>query len=442
MITIRSSRSKEHHPCIEQSPTSITWFLRRNLLLFTSSIAPAWSQQLSSSSLTMFSLTRSRKASAPHVRQRICFTDLPDDILILICSECSIDEIFALRLTDRRFRTLISEYITTIAPSVARATFPYSQNLLRHKPIRYTVQWLEDLIPQQLAAILVDRHRIAHDSTQQRYGIPAEDTQGDELRGRIANGWHVLRQITKISKTVYTSHAPETSRAANEFTLKLRFPLRKVEHVGQKEDLILERRLAYIESMSPQDAKDYKLMFMLLSSAFRTSLSNIGDNHKPWVFDWGNGIDGQRLLRKGNSWLAWFVLAEGPDLFWKQWWALPHSSSNKRNYIRDHAIDVWADTPRKLADHQRDHARKIQESINHKAGVSTDFVSVNPIPYFTQYAEYRLSRWKAGILPVQETMSHVPFHIEFRCPEELVQQHKIVMEGKEAARANHVMARG
>ncbi|KZM25804.1 uncharacterized protein EKO05_0002567 [Ascochyta rabiei] len=390
----------------------------------------------------MFSLTRCRRASAPRVGERMRFAELPDDILILILSACHVDDLLTLRQTSRRARSLISEYTNTIAPSVARTTFPQNHNLLAHRPLRYTVQWLEDLIPRQLAAILVDRHRIAHDFTQQRYGIPAEDTYGDELRARIANGWRVLRRLADIAKTVHSSSAPDTWWPASEFSLRLMCPSRKLEQSRQKEDAILKRRLAYIESIPLQDAKDYKLMFMLLSSSFRTSISNIGEDHKPWVFDWGSGIDGQRLFRKGNSWLSWFVLAEGPDLFWKQWWTLPHNSPSARHYIRDRAVDVWARTPRRLADHQRDHARKIQEAVNNSADVCTDFVSVNPIPYFTQYAECRLARWKGGMLPAKETMSHVPFHVEFRCPEELVQQHKLFLQGKQAANTKHVEARG
>lgn len=389
----------------------------------------------------MFSLTRCRKTASSSVAERVCFANLPDDILILVYAECSIDELLTLRVTDRKSRSLIFEYINTIAPSVAHTTFPRCYNLLLHKPIRYTVQWLEDLIPQQLAAILVDRHRIAHDSSQQRYGIPAEDAYGDELRARIANGWRVLRRLTDISRTIQGSVAP-TFRTVSDFTLKMRRPSRKMHSSWQKEDLVLERRLTYIASMSVQDAKDYKLMFMLLSSSFRTSIFNVGEDHKPWVFDWGSGIDGQRLFRKGNSWLAWFVLAEGPDLFWKQWWTLPYNSPRSRNYIRDRAVDVWAGTSRELADHQRDHARRIQEAINNKANVSTDFASVNPIPYFTQYAECRLSRWKHGILPVKETMSHVPFHVEFRCPEELLEQHRLFLHERNATKAHQVTARG
>lgn len=388
----------------------------------------------------MLSLGRSSKAAPKCAVERTRFADLPDDILILVFSRCTIDELRILRLTDSRSRSLILEYINTIAPSAARSTFPHSHLLLLSKPVCYTAQWLDDLIPQQLAAILVDRHRIAHDSMQQRYGIPAEDPYGKELRARIANGWRVLSHLARISRSVHGPIVSDVSKSTGDFATFLIRPSRKIEAARQKEDLVIERRLAFIDSMPIQDAKDYKLMFMLLSSAFRTSISNTGKEHKPWVFDWGSGIDGQRMFRKGSSWLAWFVLAEGPDLFWKQWWTLPDDSPDTKHYIRDRAINAWTSMPQKLVDTQRDHARRIQEAINTKADVATDFVSVNPIPYFTHYAGLRLERWKSGTLPAEETMSHIPFHVEFRCPEELVQQHQMLLQNK-AANTTHTTAR-
>jgi hypothetical protein len=376
----------------------------------------------------MFSLKRRSKTSTRRTVERVRFSDLPDDILIIIFSQCTIDELRTLRLTDSRSRSLIVEYISTIAPAAARSTFHQSRNLLLSRPLQYTFQWLEDLVPRQLAAILVDRHRMAHDSMQQRYGIPAEDPYGNELRARIANGWHVLSQLANISKGVHRSSASDPANPYSDFGIRFISPPRKLETSQQKEDLIATQRLAFIESMPAQGAKDYKLMFMLLSSAFRTSISNISEEHKPWVFDWGNGIDGQRMFRKGSSWLAWFVLAEGPELFWKQWWILPSDAPSTRHHIRDRAITAWTATPQKLVDYQRDHARRIQEAINVKAEVATDFISVNPIPYFTQYAEHRVAAWKSGMRPAEETMSHIPFHVEFRCPEEMLLQHKKLLE--------------
>ncbi|KAF3039700.1 hypothetical protein E8E12_003254 [Didymella heteroderae] len=274
---------------------------------------------------------------------------------------------------------------------------------------------------------------------QQRYGIPAEDAYGDELRARIANGWRVLYRLTSIS--TFASHMDDP-KPTNDLMIRVLCPSRRLDVSRQKEDFILQERLKYINDSKPiQDAKDYKLMFMLLSSAFRTSMSNIGEEHKPWAFDWGSGIDGQRLFRKGSSWLAWFVLTEGPHLFYSQWWTLPHESPHTRHYIRDRALARWMATPHKLVDHQREHARRIQEAINSKAAVSTDFVSVNPIPYFTHYAEHRLAKWESGRPPPKEILTHVPFHIEFRCPEELLQQHQLLLQDKEGAKAINITAR-
>ncbi|KAH7108660.1 hypothetical protein B0J11DRAFT_554861 [Dendryphion nanum] len=194
----------------------------------------------------------------------------------------------------------------------------------------------------------------------------------------------------------------------------------------QREDLILSRRLEYIRDLPNDLAKDYKLMFMLLSSAFRTSISNLGDDYKPWIFDWGCGIDGQRLLRRGNSWLTYFILYEGPDLFWKQWWSLEPGLPETKNYIRDRSIEAWfewEDVNEKWHDIQRDYASQVQRAMEEKAALPRmNFTAVNPIAYFTQYAEHRQLRDQNGIAPPPETLSQVPFHIDFRCPEELFQK--------------------
>ena len=97
--------------------------------------------------------------------------------------------------------------------------------------------------------------------------------------------------------------------------------------------------------MPERRAQNYKIMFTLLSSAFSTSFSNIGDEYAPWPFDFGDGIDAQRELRKGKTWLSWYLFAQGPDLFWQQWWSLPHSDPRTKNHIRDRAIDAFKQTP-------------------------------------------------------------------------------------------------
>ncbi|KAF2002112.1 hypothetical protein P154DRAFT_544690 [Amniculicola lignicola CBS 123094] len=233
-------------------------------------------------------------------------------------------------------------------------------------------------------------------------------------------------------------------KSATDLAWKIVHPSRfRFEVFRQREDLVLKRRMKFIEKLGDNQAKDYKLMFMLLSSAFRTSISNLGEDYKPWIFDWGCGIDGQRLLRRGNSWLTWFVLHEGPDLFWNQWWMQSPDLPQTKNYIRDRSIEAWFgkskitpedfirqflprewnDVNEKWHGIQREYAHKVQKAIEERASKGTyTFSSVNPILYFTQYAECRQLREESGVPPVKEVLSHVPFHIEFRCPEELFQK--------------------
>jgi hypothetical protein len=366
---------------------------------------------------------------------------LPEDVLILVYSQCRIDEIFALRLTSTRTRNLIDEYIRTIAPSVARSTCPLNDHLLaKHadpaSPL--TFSGLKALIPAQLASILVDRHRIADEWLQSRYGIPAEDAFGDALRERVANGWRVLRVLSNISRQECALNAKDTRKSPSDLANKVFRPAHfKLELSKQTEDVILQRRLDYVAQLEPRQAQDYKVMFTLLSSAFSTSISNLGEEHEPWPFDFGDGIDGQRELRKGKSWLSWYVLAEGPDLFWQQWWSLPVEHAATRNYIRDHAIATFANTPTKLSDHQRILARRLQKAVNERALLDSAFDQSNPVRYFSQYAEHRLRRREAGLPPAKETLEKVPFMINFQCPEEIVKRHEAMVEERNAFRIVH-----
>lgn len=330
-------------------------------------------------------------------------------------------------------RDLIQEYFASIAPSVARSSLPHSDRLLARHVVNgsYTFQSLKALIPEQLAAILVDRHRIVDEWTQDRYGIPAEEAFGDALRDRVAKGWRIFGTLSKIS---HEAHRQDSLKPRNNFAQAIFSSSRsKLDALKQKEDLILQKRMDYLDTLSYTQAQDYKMMFMLLSSAFSTSVANLGPDFEPWPFDFGDGIDGQRALRKGETWLSWFVLAEGPELFWKQWWTLPPNSPLTRNYIRDRSISAFKSTPEKLADHQRSLARKLQEAVNNKASSIAGSERLNPIWYFTYYAMQKLNEKEAGIPPPREIMDHVPFRINFCCPDEVLKQHREVARKREAA---------
>ncbi|KAF1837133.1 hypothetical protein BDW02DRAFT_566380 [Decorospora gaudefroyi] len=339
------------------------------------------------------------------------FLQLPDDVLILIFGYCRVDELLALRLTSQRIRVVVDAYISTIAPAVARTTFPHCHRLLRppDNGSQRDLRWLLALIPGQLAAILVDRHRLAFlGEGLLDYGISAEDARGDKLRARVTNGWHVLRRLSNISREVYSTYTKHS--------------LRRRELVQQflpnapkgREELILLRRVEYINGLPEQKAADYKLMTTLLSSVFTTFEANVGNEHSRWIFDSTGGIDGQREFRFGRSWLSWFMLQEGPDLFWDQWWRLPPDAA--QNHIRDRATKAFKALPPGLASDQSSLAEEVQKAVHERAQVLRNTGGTNPFAYF--YQRRGTMAGQAAEEPVKETMEHVPFLVNFRCPEE------------------------
>jgi hypothetical protein len=174
------------------------------------------------------------------------------------------------------------------------------------------------------------------------------------------------------------------------------------------------------------------MMTTLLSSVFSTSTAHVGSEYDPWIFDWGGGIDGQRTFRQGESWLAWFVLAEGPDIFWDQWWSLPQESA--QNYIRDRATETFKAMDPALSDYQRLLAKKFQEAVHERAGFHTHFDESNPYRYFIGWWR-SMPPGQAEKEPVKEILQHVPFLVNFRCPEELAKRSEFLVEGMEAPRA-------
>jgi hypothetical protein len=138
-------------------------------------------------------------------------------------------------------------------------------------------------------------------------------------------------------------------------------------------------------------------MMFLISIPSSTRIENQGDEYSPWILDWGNGIDGSRSIRQDKSWLSWFILDEGPDLFWNQWWNLPHETA--QNYIRDRATEDFKALPLGLADHQSSLAETLQGVVYAKA---PDFSASNPHSYFATC--WRM-RWRAQAEQNMERLS-------------------------------------
>jgi hypothetical protein len=151
-------------------------------------------------------------------------------------------------------------------------------------------------------------------------------------------------------------------------------------------------------------------MMFFLSCVFNTA-ANKGPEYSPWIFDWGVGLDGPRSIRHGESWLTWLILDEGPDMFWRQWWSLPHEVAG--NYIRDHATKVFKALPYGLAEHQRTLAKTVHDAVYAKIG---KFDAWNPFRYFQDWEKIRNEQEEQWIEPVK-TLEHVPFMVKFRRPE-------------------------
>jgi hypothetical protein len=184
----------------------------------------------------MLPLTRQMPAHQQSPRTS-SLLDVSDDVLILICGQCHIDELFILRCVSPRLKELIEGYIATIAPSVARSTFPHCDHLLARHDNTYgppTLHTLKSFISEHLAAIMLNRHtyRTGEFRNYMRSGllhlvIPSEDPLGDTVRDRVANEWRVLLRLSEISREVCGLGASSK----------------------QQEDVILQRRLEYISHM-------------------------------------------------------------------------------------------------------------------------------------------------------------------------------------------------
>src|SRR5690242_8291130 len=155
------------------------------------------------------------------IRSRTRILDLPDDILISIFSRCNVETILTLRLTCPSFDAVIRTYIRTIAPASARVSFPDCNLLLASPKNGHSLRWLRDLIPAQLASIILDKDKLRRHpyvNSGFLYGIPSESACAEAVywRQRLADGWRVLRSFHLISASVYSS-CDDDSKRPNAF---------------------------------------------------------------------------------------------------------------------------------------------------------------------------------------------------------------------------------
>lgn len=281
----------------------------------------------------------------------------------------------------------------------------------------------------------MDRHRFIHQQgpIEVGRGIPAEDALGDNLRRLVANGWCVLGKLSNIAKDVYKMDGKEVLSVSGKKALwrRMKASNYEIEMVRLKEEMIMQQRLQYVRSESTSMLEGYIIMFTLLSGAWRVRKASLaGAKHDPrWPFDFGHGIDASRMIRRGESWITWFIFDRGPELFWEQWQCLPSEASETASHVRDCAIEAFfaplppegraANQPDKFVDPheevhkiQRQCARKVQQALSEQTGGTAQILHLE---YFRHYAEdtNRIANDSGDKPAIVETMSNVPFFIDF-----------------------------
>lgn len=342
--------------------------------------------------------------------------DLPDDILILVFSSCDIDTLFALRLTCSSFCAVIEAYIKTIAPSSARITFPSCDLLLAPPPGGYTLRWLRNLIPAQLASITLDKDKLRRHpyiNSGFLYGIPSESACAEATywRQRLTNGWRILRSFHLISARIYSTDEyalkrPNTLRKVSggvrtsriwqavscpyagctEHGMKHMFDPRRrrdshgsytekkdlkdpVSEVRRKESQILKKRLVNIRTLSDQDLLDYVYLWRLLLHIFRpyskpeTTVQHCTQDwssyaSKPYP-SWPTIISD---IAQGCSWLNWFILHVGTAPFLEQW-SLSPSDRSTSNHIRDTIWKAWNSRSTHQLEIEREYVSKFEFAL-------------------------------------------------------------------------------
>lgn len=355
---------------------------------------------------------------------------LSDDIIIIICRYLTLLDVFHLRLTNRRLAIVVVVYGKAIAPFVARNTFPNATLLCLNvltMPITEST-WLEGLVHKYLAAVVVDRFHLLFSTHGVEFrGIPAEEEAGDAQRNRAENGWRVLSKLSHISHDVYTLPVHRVRLLPRKERLKRVFGRSKTPSAAsemlaileRRERMILGQRLLYLKGLDTQIVLDYRFMFSCMLAAFTK-------NHDPWRlecasyfgvrpyksadrFDWG-GDHGDRRLEKGNSWINWFIMHEGPALFWKQW----KGGHMKENLVRERALQAWKCRLDQQIAIERDAVCEVETLLSTFAK-SKEYSLLNPVDEFEEYRTHREYRYLNGYQPShKEIFEDIPYNIEFR----------------------------
>lgn len=344
-----------------------------------------------------------------------------------------LETLLAIRHTCRAWLKTTTAYEKSISHNIVQSQFRRQKRLLEATSVYnqpYTIPWLIQLVPGQLASILVDRHRTIRD--EHMFGVPAEDPRGDALRSRVANGFRILRKLSLISQHVHhkqyptahavhqeeelqrrTSTSSKTSRRLSRTNSGFRkmFTSPDVSLAKRREQITFERRKEYLLNLAQRDREDYQIMSIFLVGCFEhlwEAPTTINGTALDGPLDFG--MPPRHWIGRKDSFANWYILHYGPSIFWDQWWACKTTSEpSPLSLFRKMELD-FSKRSRGVLNVEREYAFKIEKEMQR----GLDHARYNPPPELMEYQTLwqQLSGDKRNSLLPFDSLGCVSFRVD------------------------------
>ena len=366
----------------------------------------------------------------------LTFNDLPQDVLVLVLSYLDIWDVFSARLVNKTLQAVLLSSIRTISRQVCLNTFPDDRQLAR-KPANgsgeWDFDWLRDRIPRKLAALLLEhgersipaeaewgevaRYRVTRGwkvlqqlSARYRevYEMDEDTLMGHKLMkmGSTSNSSSLHSQPhqkgknkERISETTFNKGR---MRRLVEKTKNLFHPDLSVPEA--REELALAKCCQHVSTLRRCDALGFMLLWdRLVCGPFRTEFAPYYDTlHEDCIgrrrcvcpfycgtlakgigtedrdsgrHEQGSGGDNIVTLERGNCWMTWLILRNGPRIFFRQWY-----SQQGQYRISDTAYAAWKSRSKHQVELERNVAARIWASVWMRAWLQKSRKKNSPSP--------------------------------------------------------------
>lgn len=219
-------------------------------------------------------------------------------IFLYVCEHIDLSTLLNLRLTNRATKSLISEYERSICTTIALRYYARDRKRQSMEVITSITQlqrrWRRDIC-RKFAIVVTS-------SVWDRFGFekPVEDPLADPLRQRIQRGCMVLARLSELATSI---EARTTAEPVKKFFLGSRRLAARRKAI-KTEEAILQTRVSHIKELTESEVGDFEIVCQLIGDVFKHD--QMSDLLPPIK------IKGQ--LGKEASWLAWYILHEGPSL--------------------------------------------------------------------------------------------------------------------------------